>query len=62
MAVRSYTDPIVEKVVEHAKADSEPTWGYRPYCTSETAVLKCAPNFAKEVTENVLRGIEDIDV
>ena len=26
-AVRSYTVPIVEKFVEHAKADSEPTRG-----------------------------------
>ena len=38
IAVRSYTVPIVEKFVERAKADSEPTRGYRPYCTAETPV------------------------
>ena len=35
---RPYTVPIVEKIVERAKAVREPTPGYRPYCTAKTAV------------------------
>ena len=41
IAVRPYTVPIVEKFIERAKADIEPTQGYRPYRTAETAVRTC---------------------
>ena len=40
IAIRSYTVPIVEKVVERAKVDSEPTQGYRSYLTAKTAVRR----------------------
>ena len=36
---QDHTVPIVEKFVERAKADCEPTQGNTPYCTVKTAVL-----------------------
>ena len=38
IAVIFYTVPIVEKFVERAKADREPTQGHRPYRTAKTAL------------------------
>ena len=35
---RPYTVPTVEKIVERAKADHEPTPGYIPYRTANTAM------------------------
>ena len=45
---RSYTNPIVEKFVEHAKANSEPKQEYRPYCTAKTTVTVGGPRVAAE--------------
>ena len=38
IVLRSHSVPIVEKFVERAKANREPTQGYRPYRTAKTAV------------------------